>query len=112
MMMPKERLRRLPISQPRVKWSAGASSCSRCSTTEVGRERLGSGGGVCSLGLLTVLIEIKSGRMAAIARSGRRKPVGMSPAKIRGVENHFSSGTSKLTSNLRHPSQKRRQESR
>ena len=34
--MPKERLRRLPISQPRVKWSVGASSCSRCSTTEVG----------------------------------------------------------------------------
>ena len=34
--MPKERLRRLPISQPRVKWSVGASSRSRCSTSELG----------------------------------------------------------------------------
>jgi hypothetical protein len=31
--------------------------------------------------------------MAAIARSGRRKPVGLNSAKIRGVENRFSSGT-------------------
>jgi hypothetical protein len=53
--MPKERLRRLPISQPRVKWSVGASSCSRCSTTEVGIRTLVCGGGVgfsFSLGLL------------------------------------------------------------
>ena len=46
MMMPKERLCRLPISQPRVKWSVGASSCSRCSTTEVGIRTLACVGGV------------------------------------------------------------------
>ena len=55
--MPKERLRRLPISQPRVKWSDGASSCSRCSTTEVGISALASGGGVgFSSGLLVFRI--------------------------------------------------------
>ena len=57
--MPKERLRRLPISQPRVKWSVGASSCSRCSTTEVGIRTLVCGGGVVfsfSLGLLALSI--------------------------------------------------------
>jgi len=35
MIMPKERLRRRSISQANVKCSGGASSCSRCSTTEV-----------------------------------------------------------------------------
>jgi hypothetical protein len=54
MMIPKDRLRRLPISQPKVKWSVGASSCSRCSTTEVGISALASAGGVgFSSGLLT-----------------------------------------------------------
>ncbi|MDB5650402.1 MAG: hypothetical protein JWL62_1922 [Hyphomicrobiales bacterium] len=38
-----ERLRRLPISQLRVKWSVGASSCSRCSKTEVRINALLSG---------------------------------------------------------------------
>ena len=36
-----ERLRRRPISQPSVKWSVGISSCSRCSTTEVGISAFG-----------------------------------------------------------------------
>jgi hypothetical protein len=36
MMIPKERLSRLCISQPKVKWSVGKSSCNRCNTTEVG----------------------------------------------------------------------------
>ena len=59
--MPKERLRRLPISQPRVKWSVGASSCSRCSTTEVGINALGSGGGFgFSSGLLGLRIPFRS----------------------------------------------------
>ena len=54
MTMSKERLRKLPISQPRVRWSVGASSCSRWSTTEVGINALASGVGVgFSLGLLT-----------------------------------------------------------
>jgi len=54
MMIPKERLRRLPISQPRVKWSVGASSCSHCSTTEVGINALASSGDVgFNSGLLT-----------------------------------------------------------
>lgn len=35
MMMPKDRPRRRPISQPRVKQSASAWSRSRCSTAEV-----------------------------------------------------------------------------
>ena len=43
-MMTKERFCRLPMSQPRVKWSFGASSCSRCNTTEVGISALASGG--------------------------------------------------------------------
>ena len=52
--MPKERLRRLPISQPRVKCSVGASSCSRRSATEAGINALASGVGVgFSLELLT-----------------------------------------------------------
>ena len=52
--MPKERLRRLPISQPTVKWSVGASSRSRCSTSELGINAIGSGDGVgFSSGLLT-----------------------------------------------------------
>ena len=46
MMMPKERFCRLPMSQPKVKWSFGASSCSRCNTTEVGITALALGGGV------------------------------------------------------------------
>ena len=55
--MPKERLRRLPISQPRVKWSVGTPSCSRCSTTEVGISALALGGGVgFSSGLLALRI--------------------------------------------------------
>ena len=55
--MPKERLRRLPISQPRVKWSVGASSCSRWSATEVGINALASGVGVgFSSGLLVLRI--------------------------------------------------------
>ncbi|MGA2290256.1 Spy/CpxP family protein refolding chaperone [Bradyrhizobium sp.] len=40
MMIPKERLSRLCISQPKVKWSAGTSSCSRCNTTDVGTSTL------------------------------------------------------------------------
>jgi mannose-6-phosphate isomerase-like protein (cupin superfamily) len=57
MMMPKERFCRLPMSQPRVKWSFGASSCSRCNTTEVGISALASGGGVgFSSGLLALKI--------------------------------------------------------
>jgi hypothetical protein len=55
--MPKERLRRLPISQPRVKWSDGASSCSRCSTMDVGISAAVLGVGVgFSLGLLALRI--------------------------------------------------------
>lgn len=42
MMIPKDRLRRLCISQARVKWFAGASSCSRCNTAEVGPSPVGS----------------------------------------------------------------------
>ena len=54
MMKPKERLCRLPVSQPRVKWSFGASSCSRCSTTEVRITALASAVGLgFSLGLLS-----------------------------------------------------------
>jgi hypothetical protein len=41
-MIPKDRLRRLCISQARVKWFAGASSCSRCNTAEVGPSPVGS----------------------------------------------------------------------
>jgi hypothetical protein len=52
-MIPKERLPRLPISQPRVKWSVGASSCSCCSTTEVGIYALASGRRGVSSGILT-----------------------------------------------------------
>ena len=36
MMIPKERLCRLRMSQPRVKRSVGISSCRRCNMTEVG----------------------------------------------------------------------------
>ena len=57
--MPKERLRRLPMSQPRVKWSVGASSCNRCSTTDVGINARASGDGVgFSLGLLALRIRL------------------------------------------------------
>ena len=42
--MPKERLRRLPNSQPRVKWSDGASSWSRCSYNGGGDKRSRVGG--------------------------------------------------------------------
>ena len=55
--MPKERLRRLPMSQPRVKWSVGASSYSRCSTTDVGIRPSRAVGSVgASLGFLALRI--------------------------------------------------------
>ena len=45
------------MSQPRVKWSVGASSCSRCSTTDVGINTRASGGGFgFSSGLLGLRI--------------------------------------------------------
>jgi hypothetical protein len=45
-MMPKERLCRLSISQPKVKSIFGASSCSRCSATEARTSAFASGKGV------------------------------------------------------------------
>jgi hypothetical protein len=45
-MTPKERLCRPSINQPRVKWSVGTSSCSRCNTTEAGISTLVSAGGL------------------------------------------------------------------
>lgn len=45
-MIPKDRLRRLCISQPKVKWSAGTSSRSRCNTAEVGTIPIESAGGL------------------------------------------------------------------
>ena len=74
--MPKERLRRLPISQPRVKWSVGASSCSRCSTTEVGiRTPVCVGGVGVSLGLLALRIrpanlDLSQGECRVLALNG------------------------------------------
>src|SRR5450432_2160071 len=66
MMMPKERLRRLPMSQPRVKWSVGASSWSRCSTAEVGMRTLVSwaaiaAGAIAAAALTLVLLAFGAG---------------------------------------------------
>ena len=62
-MIPKERLCRLPINQPRVKWSVGVSSCSRCSTTEVGTSVLAAEGGVgFSSGLLSSCLALNPDR--------------------------------------------------
>ena len=78
--MPKERLRRLPISQPRVKWSVGASSCSRCSTTEVGiRTPVCVGGVGVSLGLLALRIrpaslDLSQGACRVLALNGWNGP--------------------------------------
>jgi len=50
MIMPKERFGRRSISQRKVKWSLGASSCSRWSTSEVWINALAAPGalGFCS----------------------------------------------------------------
>jgi hypothetical protein len=78
--MPKERLRRLPISQPRVKWSVGASSCSRCSTTEVGiRTPVCVGSAGVSLGLLALRIrpaslDLSQGACRVLALNGWNGP--------------------------------------